>query len=116
MIKLVKKGKYKLVGTPDHKIILFLDEQGYHWGHAKRIGLLLTFSKHAHRLSYLLTQGEYKMYDVKNETQLVDLYHLELSLGRGRRQGYLLLTGLPTSKKIRSRIVPTAELIPKERR
>jgi hypothetical protein len=37
--------------------------------------------------------------------------HLELSIGKGQWQGYLLLTGLPTNKKRRNRIIPTKEVI-----
>jgi hypothetical protein len=43
------------------------------------------------------------------EVIIVD--HLELSLGKGVWQGYLLLTGLPTAVKIRRRIVPANEVI-----
>lgn len=111
MIKLLTKGKYRLLGTKDHKTMLYLDRQGYHWNYAPRIGELLTFSKHAHKQNYILVQGNYKIYGVKNEPKLVDLNHLELSVGQGQWQGYLLLTGLPTNKKIRSRIVPTDEII-----
>jgi hypothetical protein len=41
---------------------------------------------------------------------------LELSVGGGQWQGYLLLTGLPTAKKIRSRIEPTDEIIAKQKK
>lgn len=116
MIKLISKGKYRLVGTKDRKILLYLNKQGYHWGYAPEIGPLLTFSKHPHEQSYTLSQGDYKLYDVEDEPKLVDLEHLELSVGPGKWQGYLLLTGLPRARKIRSRIEPTEELITKERR
>lgn len=113
MIKLITKGSYRLVGTKDRKIMLYLDDQGYHWGYAPKIGNLLTFSKHPHTESYLLAQGKYKLYDVKYEPRLVDLQHLELSVGPRRWQGYLLLTELPHARKIRSRIEPTEEVISK---
>jgi hypothetical protein len=113
MIKLITKGKYRLVGTKDRKIILYLDGQGYHWGYAPKIGNLLTFSKHPHTESYLLAQGKYKIYDVTDEPKLIDLEHLELAVSPGQWQGYLLLTGLPKANKIRSRIEPTEEVISK---
>jgi hypothetical protein len=116
MIKLITKGKYQLVGTRDRKITLFLDGQGYHWSFAPRIGELLTFSKKLHKQRYLLAQGDYRIYGVKDEPKLVDLQHLELSVGGGQWQGYLLLTGLPTAKKIRSRIEPTDEIIAKQKK
>lgn len=111
MIKLVKKGEYSLVAAKDNQRILYLDHQGYLWSYAKNIGELLTFSKHPHKLDRVLKKGIYKIYNVKNEPKYVDLHHLELLPKPGQRQGYLLLTGLPTKQKIRSRIIPTTEII-----
>jgi hypothetical protein len=53
------------------------------------------------------------MYDVKDESTLTDLVHLELHAGIGIWQGYLLPTGLPAGSKIRNRIIPTKEIITK---
>lgn len=111
MIKLIKKGSYRLVATKDHKRMLYLDGQGYQWAYAEHIGDLLAFSKHPHTFNYLLALGAYRIYRVKDEPKLVDLDHLELQVGDGQWQGYLLLTGLPTRRKIRSRIEPTREVI-----
>lgn len=113
MIKLIQQGRYKLVATKDRKYMLFLGRQGYHWAYAPAIGQLLTFSKHQHEQSYFICDGKYKLYDVENEPKLIDLQHLELETGKNRWQGYLLLTGLPTGRKIRSRIEPTEEVISK---
>jgi hypothetical protein len=115
MIKLLEWGKYRLVGTRDHKVMLYLGQQGYQWGYVPKIGDLLTFSKHPHKQTHMIAKGGYRLYHVKDEPHLVDLKHLELSVSPDHWQGYLLLTGLPTSKKIRSRIVPTTELIMKKR-
>ena len=41
---------------------------------------------------------------VKDERELTDLEHLELLVGEGIWQGYLLTTGLPTDEKKRNRI------------
>jgi len=111
MIKLLEKGIYRLIWAKDRQRMLYLGDQGYLWSHAKGIGELLTFSKHPHKLSYTITEGKYRIYAVKNEPKYVDLRHLELSVKSGVWQGYLLLTGLPTKGKIRSRIVPTDEVI-----
>jgi hypothetical protein len=111
MIKLITQGNYRLVGTRDKQKMLYLGNQGYLWAYAKGIGELLTFSKHSHKPQYLLAENTYKLYQVKDEPKLVDLKHLELSVGKNKWQGYLLLTGLPTQKKIRSRIIPTEEVI-----
>ena len=111
MIKLLTKGKYRLEKTKDRKKVLYLGEQGYLWSYAKGIGELLSFSKHQHQKDYSLAQGNYRIYAIKNEPEYVDLQHLELEIGAGLWQGYLLLTGLPTAEKIRSRIVPTDEVV-----
>lgn len=113
MIKLITKGNYRLVGTSNREIILYLNDQGYHWGYFPTIGNVLTFSKQSHTQSYMLTQGKYNLYKVDDESKLVDLDHLELSVGLRQWQGYLLLTGLPNARKIRSRIEPTNEVISK---
>lgn len=111
MIKLLSKGSYRLVGTKDNTNILYLGEQGYHWAYAPKIGHLLTFCKHAHKQWYVINQGSYKIYEVKDDPKLVDLKHLQLSIGKNQWQGYLLLTDLPSYRKIRRRIEPTEELI-----
>lgn len=111
MIKLLEKGIYRLIWSKDNQRILYLGDQCYLWSHAKGIGELLTFSKHTHKVSYTLAEGKYKIYSVKNEPKYIDLKHLELSVSPGVWQGYLLLTGLPTKNKIRSKIVPTEEVI-----
>lgn len=115
MIKLIKQGKYRLVVAKDGNRILYLGAQGYLWRHAKNIGELLLFSKHPHKQDYVLAYGMYKLYEIRNERAFVDLQHLELKAGEYKWQGYLLLTGLPTDSKVRSRIVPTREVITKGR-
>ena len=111
MIQLTSQGHYRLMGMRGGGRLLTLGNQGYHWNYARGIGEILTFCKHPHKELYTLSQGGYKIYAVRDEPHLIDLQHLELGLGNGRWQGYLLLTGLPTRRKIRSRIVPTAEVI-----
>lgn len=111
MIKLIKRGKYRLIITKDMERMLYLEDQGYIWSYAKGIGEILSFSKHPHKLQYTLAQGNYVIYKVENEPKYIDLEHLELSIKGNIMQGYLLLTGLPNVKKIRSRIVPTDEII-----
>ena len=111
MIKLIDQGEYTMVRTKDHKTLLCLGEKGYLLSYAPKIGELLTFSKRERKTDYIIARGNYRIYRVKDDPELVDLEHLELSLGRGKWQGYLLLTGLPTLRKLRRRIVPTDEVI-----
>jgi len=111
MIKILQKGKYLLVMNKGNDKTIYLDSQGYHWTNAKGIGEILTFCKSDHKLEYVLGEGKYILYQVKNEPKLIDLQHLELSYDDAKWQGYLLLTGLPTKKKLRSRIIATKETI-----
>jgi hypothetical protein len=115
MINLIKKGKYRLVVAKDGNRILYLGPQGYLWKQAKGIGDLLLFSKHPHKLDYVMAYGVYRLYEVQDEPRLVDLQHLELKAGKNKWQGYLLLTGLPRVNKARSRIIATGEVITKGR-
>ena len=111
MIKLLKSGNYKMTVQKDEHKIIVLDNQGYHWDTAKGIGEILTLCKTPHKEDHTLVQGNFKLFEVKNEPKLVDLQHLELSVGKNKWQGYLLLTGLPNKNKLRSRIIATKELI-----
>ncbi len=111
MIKTIDRGIYTLVATKDKKRILYLKDQGYLWIYAKGIGDLFSFSRHAHATEYILAKGAYRIFNVNDEPMYVDLEHLELQVGMNVWQGYLLLTGLPTARKVRCRIVPTTEVI-----
>src|SRR3972149_9650333 len=113
MIKLLKKGKYSLIETRNDTKILKLDEKTFVWIFTKSIGEMLVATHRGHRTDQKLAKGEYRIYDVKDELKLVDQLHLELSIGEDDWQGYLLPTGFPKSRKTRSRIIPTNELISK---
>ena len=111
MIKLLKKGKYTLVETKNDTKILTLDGKSYVWVFTKSIGEMLVTTHKAHKTDQKLSRGEYRLYEVENEADLVDTLHLELSIGEGDWQGYLLITGFPKNRKTRSRIIPTNEVI-----
>lgn len=119
MIKLKGEGYYRLIETKDQtKILTLIDpetlkEKAFAWVNAADIGELLVTTHKKHKLDNILVLGKYRLYEVKDEPKLTDLEHLELFVGQGVWQGYLLLTGLPTKKNIRRRIVSTDELITK---
>lgn len=113
MIQLIESGKYKLIETKGQSKILTLEARSYVWMHAAGIGELLISTHKTHRMDYILAMGNYRIYEVRSEPNLTDLIHLELFVGDGLWQGYLLLTGLPDRTKVRSRIVPTDELVTK---
>lgn len=114
MIHLLKEGEYKLIETKGQTKILILDDKDtFAWVNAKDIGEILVSSHKTHIADHVLNLGCYRLYDVKKEPKLTDQTHLELSIGKGQWQGYLLLTGLPTDQKKRNRIIPTIEVISK---
>lgn len=114
MIKLLKEGTYQLIETKGQTKILILDEtETYAWVNAIDIGEILVTSHRAHKADCILAKGAYRMYEVKDEADLTDITHLELLVGEGIWQGYLLLSGLPTDDKKRNRIIPTTEVITK---
>lgn len=114
MIKVVKTGSYKLIETKDQTKILLLDRKDtFAWINIKKFGEILVTSHKTHKADTILTVGKYRLYNVENVPKLSDQMHLELSVGEGLWQGYLLPTGLPVDKKKRSRIIPTNEVITK---
>lgn len=113
MIKLLEEGQYKLIETKGHTKILILEKRMFAWINAAEIDEILVTSHKTHVVDHLLAIGSYRLYEVKNEPKLADVIHLELSVGQGYWQGYILPTGLPNDKKKRNRIIPTNELITK---
>lgn len=112
MIKTLRTGEYKLLETKDQNKILILDnKETFAWINAENIGILLATSHRHHKIDNVLATGKYRLYEVKDEPQYTDLTHLELMVGVGVWQGYLLLTSLPTQEKSKSRIIPTDETI-----
>lgn len=111
MIMLLTSGIYKLMETKDQTKILYLDDTVYAWVQAAGIGEILVASHKGHVTDTVLAVGEYRLYDVRDETHYSTHEHLELEVGMGIWQGYLLLTGLPTRVKKRRRIIPTREVI-----
>lgn len=111
MIRFIAEGDYSLIETKGQTKILILDASVFAWVPVADMNEILIASHKKHKTDHILSLGNYRMYDVKDEPKLSDHIHLELSVGKGEWQGYLLLTGLPTEAKKRSRIVPTHEII-----
>lgn len=112
MIKLIKEGRYTLLETKNETKILILDDiHKFAWINVSNIGEILVTTHKTLRKDCLLSIGKYRLYDVKDEPDLTDLIHLELLVGDGMWQGYLLPLGLPTTTKKRGRIIPTEEII-----
>ena len=111
MIKLLKEGYYKLTEAKGDTKILNLEGKDYAWVNASGIGEILVAANQSLETDHTLAVGKFRIYDVKDESKLTNLLHLELFVGFGKWQGYLLTTSLPTSLEIRKRIIPTSEII-----
>ncbi len=111
MITLMQKGEYRLIETKGEVKVLYLDDKSYGWIFANGIGEILVLSHSPHKADHVLAIGRYRLYDVDDDPKYSDNQHLELHVGDNSWQGYLLLTGLPTDAKTRSRIIPTHEVI-----
>ncbi len=111
MIRMLEKGKYLLFETKNHTRMLSLDaSNNYAWIYTK-VGEILVMSDEEFTPKEAISQGNYRIYSVKGEPDFTDLMHLELFVGDGKWQGYLLPTRFPDLKKKRSRIIPTDEVI-----
>lgn len=111
MITKLQEGKYEIVETKYRTKVLYLDGHAYAWIRPKKIGEILVSSHHVQDSDIKVSQGNYILYDVEDEDYLTDLQHLELEYGHNAWQGYLLPTGLPQGTKLRSRIIPTNQII-----
>ena len=111
MITLLRSGRYKLIQTKRLIKIIYLDSDVYAWVKFENIGEILVYAQKNHTTNAILASGEYRIYDVVDEPHIADIQHLELEIGDGKWQRYILLTGLPDQHKRRARIIPTHELI-----
>lgn len=111
MIKLQKKGIYQLIETKHNTKILNLGFAVFAWVEPAGIGEILVATHKKHKTDCILSTGQFRLYDVDDEPELSDQQHIELDVGMDNWQGYLLPTGLPSDSKLRSRIIPTNELI-----
>ena len=113
MIRLLEHGDYLLTETTGSVKMLRLSGLGvYAWIYAAGIGEILVASG-KNPTGHTLAIGKFLFYEVKDEAKLTDTIHLELFVGEGIWQGYLLITGLPKESHKRARIVPSKEIITK---
>jgi len=112
MIRLQTIGAYTLYQTKkSHTKMLKMGKGTYAWVDFENIGEILVDSRGDYTAECTLSDGEYRIYDIDEEPNLNDNTHLELQVGRNKWQGYLLLTGLPSKDRQRTRMIPTNEII-----
>lgn len=113
MIRLLKDGAYKLIETKKQTKILIMDKNAiYQFWHLP-VGEIIISTYEKDIFDSIFSYGRYRLYEVKKEKDLTDHMHLELFVGNGIWQGYLLPTGLPTEKKKITTIMVTEEIITK---
>lgn len=114
MIKVLDEGEYRLIETKNQTKILFLDtDKVFAWIYVRNVGEILVTSHKPHRADSVVATGKYRLYQVKDEPKITDLIHLELLVGSGKWQGYILPNGLPDDADKRNRIIATTECITK---
>ncbi len=113
MIQILSRGDYVLIETKKGTKILNLDDRSFAWVTVANIGEILITSHKTHKADYVLAKGKYRLYKIKNDPKFVDQIHLELLIGCGQWQGYLIPNGLPTDIRKRNRLIPTREVISK---
>ena len=112
MLKIVDHGCYHLYESSEQDKILIMDKKRtYRWKKLHDSGEIISGSAKNSESDHLLAIGKYRLYTVKDETDLSDGDHLELFIGDGKWQGYLLPLGLPLNKKINYQILATDEII-----
>jgi len=113
MIQLIGSGSYRLNGAGDSArlitLVSYKDRRTYAWGVSNGIQLV---DQEPDETYYALGAGKYRLYQVSDEPGLTNQLHLELSLGEGIWQGYLLPEGLPDRRKTKT-MIPVKELITK---
>ena len=112
MISVLKRGEYKLIDTKNESKILVLDgQETFSWLLTSQEGEIITSSHVAQKDDTLLSVGNYRLYKIDNEPKYTDNLHLELQVGCGYWQGYLLPSGFPKNKDKSSKIISTDELL-----
>jgi hypothetical protein len=113
VIRLVNQGSYKLIGTwGGTKILILNDKDRFAWMHAgDKIGEILVSTRKKFADHYTLARGKFRIYEVRNRDKQNTGTHLELYIGEGMWQGFLLPKGLPKGRDIRNKIIPTHQVI-----
>lgn len=114
MISVLKRGEYKILEAKNNIRILILDNnEAFEWNSQPKTGEISISSYKIHQDDNLLSVGNYRLYDIEDEENYTDQKHLELQVGCGYWQGYLLPSGLPTDGNKGNVIIPTKELLTK---
>lgn len=72
MITVIAWGLYRLIETVGQTKILTLDEESYAWVYVGEIGEILVTSHKQHKADCVLSIGNYRLYMVEDESNLLD--------------------------------------------
>lgn len=112
MITVIRTGAYRLFETHEKKGLLVLDGKSiYSWDLKNTPEKLWISPRTSIKTHTTLSTGKYRLYDVKNESNLTENLHLELMIAQGKWQGYVLPTGFPREVNTKKQIIPTEERI-----
>lgn len=112
MIKVKRKGLYCILGKENGEKYLILDKKlNYRWTCQAKQETLSLSGKKIDDKEVIITSGRYRLYDVRSESHLTNLYHFEILISKNIWQGYLLPDGLPTKDMKSKFIFPTNEVI-----
>lgn len=113
MITVLQTGTYQLYKQDSTRLLTLNGKKRYLWQKNHGPTEYLTLLPRQERTAELSASGAFRLYDVKKETNLTDGMHLELFVGEGCWERYLLPDKLPNVKAKVSDIVKTDECITK---
>jgi hypothetical protein len=113
MITVLSTGTYQLYKKDPLRILTLNGKKKFLWEKSRDATGQLRFWTPQDNIEELSASGAFRLYDVKKETDLTDGMHLELFVGEGDWEGYLLKDKLPNAKRKECDIVKTDECITK---
>lgn len=115
MIKLIGTGDFQILQTPAKHRLIILGRREYGWTKMPGIGEMLVVTKKPKSETKLLKRGRFRIYKVKDESYLIDNWHLELLSTKRSWEAFLLPMGLPYSRAKQTPIEATPEVISSSR-
>lgn len=110
MITVIKAGNYRFITTVDRLSVLSLDNKRNFFWEEQNEGIVLVYQS-SEKKGHIVQAGKYRLYTVRGEPRLTLGGHLELLVGKGKWESFLLPSGLPTDLIYRKTIIPTNECI-----
>lgn len=110
MVRLIDAGEFCTFKASGSQLFIMLGKKEFAWVNVAG-GDMLVSSHGPRRDRHSISHGQFRLYEVHGEPDLIDEIHLELHNSKRRWRGYLLPHGLPRRKYRQTPIEPTPELI-----